>query len=186
VTDLADLDGSTGSPPRRRRLATKFQVGLVVANLLFWGGIFVWSVTVDEDAIDEPDHLDDPAFGAAAEPICARAVADLEAGDLLHPSPDSPADRADTVDESNRILRAMVLDLGAVDRPAGTEGEWVTRWLEDWDQHIADRQAWADRLRAGDDGPFAESERGGEQLSRVIDNFAEVNDMPSCTTTHDV
>ena len=38
----------------------------------------------------------------------------------------------------------------------------------------------------GDDGPFTETARGGEQLSKVIDNFAEVNDMPSCATTHDV
>lgn len=186
MNERADLDRPSGAPPRRWRLATKVQIGLVAANLLFWGGIFLWSVTIDEDAIDAPDHLDDPAFGAAAEPVCARAVADLEADDLLHPNPDSPADRADTVDESNRILRAMVIELEAIDRPAGPEGEWAARWLEDWGQHIADRQAWADRLRAGDDGPFAESDRGGEQLSRVIDNFAEINEMPSCTTTHDV
>ena len=62
----------------------------------------------------------------------------------------------------------------------------MAAWLVDWEQHVADRQAWADGLRLGDDGPFTETARGGEQMSKVIDNFAEVNDMPSCATTHDV
>ncbi len=42
------------------------------------------------------------------------------------------------------------------------------------------------QLRAGEDEPFVESDRAGEQVSKVVDNFAEVNDMASCATTHDV
>jgi hypothetical protein len=172
-----------GVPWRR---STKIQAGLLAANVVFWGAILGWTVTVDDDDIDPPDHLDDPAFAQAAEPVCAGAVATLEERDLLHPAPESLEERADIVDASNAVLAAMVDDVRAIDRPAGEEGEWVGLWLSDWEQHIADRQAWADGLRQGDDGPFTETARGGEQLSRVIDNFAEVNDMPSCATTHDV
>ena len=93
------------------RRSTKIQAGVLAANVLFWGAILGWTVTVDEDDIDPPDHLDDPAFALAAEPICAAAVAELEQRDLLHPSPDSPADRADIVDSSNAVLAAMVDDL---------------------------------------------------------------------------
>jgi glycosidase len=166
--------------------STKIQVGLLAGSVVFWGGILGWTLTVDEGDIDPPDHLDDPAFGRAAEPICADAVATLEERDLLHPSPESPEDRADIVDASNAVLAAMVLDLRGLPRPAGEEGEWVGLWLSDWDQHLADRQNWADGLREGHDGPFTETARAGNQISKVIDNFADVNDMPSCTTTHDV
>ena len=174
---------SVGMTSRR---STTIQVGLVAASVVFWGAILGWTLTVDDDDIDPPDHLDDPAFARAAEPICADAVATLEDRDLLHPSPETLEERADIVDASNAVLASMVLDVGGLPRPAGEEGEWVGLWLADWDQHLADRQAWADGLRAGDDGPFTETARAGEQLSKVIDNFAEVNDMPSCATTHDV
>ena len=80
----------------------------------------------------------------------------------------------------------MVVDLRALDRPEGEEGTWVAEWLDDWDTHIADRQAWADQLHEGDDGPFVETARQGEQISKGIDYFAETNDMPSCATAGDV
>jgi hypothetical protein len=181
------LDEVPVVPPQRRwRRSTKIQAVVLAVNVVFWGAILGWTLTLDESDIDPPDHLDDPAFALAAEPVCARAVAELEAQDLLHPSPDSPADRAGIVDDANAILRTMLLDVHAIEAPPAEEGQWVAAWLDDWDQHLADRQAWADGLRRGDDGPFTETARGGEQISKAIDNFAEVNDMPSCATTHDV
>ena len=96
------------------------------------------------------------------------------------------AERADLVDNENAILRAMLDELDDLDRPGGEEGEWVALWLDDWRTHIDDRQAWADGLRVGDDRPFTETDRAGEQISKVVDNFAEVNDMDSCVTTGDV
>jgi hypothetical protein len=182
-----ELDEPPVAPPRPRwRRSTKVQAVVLALNVVFWAAILAWTVTVDEADIDPPDHLDDPAFALAAEPICAEAVATLERRDLLHPHPDTPNDRAETTDAANAVLGAMVVELRGIEAPPGEEGEWVAAWLVDWEQHIADRQEWADGLRLGDDGPFTESDRGGEQLSKVIDNFAEVNDMPSCATTHDV
>jgi hypothetical protein len=160
------------------------QIVLLVVNIAFWGAILGWTVMA-RDAYDPPDLLDDRAFPTAAEPICAATAEAVEALGLPT-EVDTPLERAEMVDEENRLLRAMVDDLGTLDRPAGEQGEWVTSWLADWRIHIEDRQAWADDLRVGDDHFFVETDRGGEQVSNVIDNFAEVNEMESCATPGDV
>ncbi len=165
-------------------LSGKVQVVLVVVNVAFWGAILGWTAFADHP-YDPPDHLDEPAFALAAEPVCARAQAAVVA--LGQPTEvRTPADRAQLVDDGNEVLRDMVGDLRALPLPAGEEADWVTRWLADWDTHIGDRQRWADGLRVGRDGPFTETARSGIQLSRVIDNFAEVNQMESCKTAGDV
>lgn len=168
----------------RKSFGTRLQLLLVGVNVAFWGAILGWTL-VAAHPDDRPDHLEDPAFATAAEPRCADAVGAIEALGLPTTA-DSPEERADLVDATNIILQTMVADLAAIDRPAGEEGEWVGSWLADWTTHIGDRQRWADGLRVGEDVPFSETARGGEQVSRVIDHFAEVNDMPACATTHDV
>ena len=168
----------------RRRFGTRVQLVVLGLNVVFWGAILGWTWFADHP-YDPPDHLDDPAFATAAEPICAAAVVRIEALGLPTTA-QNPTERADLVDASNEILRAMVDDLAALPRPAGEEGSWVTQWLADWRTHIGDRQRWADGLRAGRDVPFSETARAQEQISKVVDNFATVNEKPSCQTTHDV
>jgi hypothetical protein len=168
---------------RRRSRSARVQVVILVVNIAFWAAILGWTVVAGD--VEPPDQLDDPAFATAAEPRCARTKDDIDALGLPT-AVDTPIERADMVDEENRLLTAMVGDLADLERPPGEQGEWVARWLEDWRIHIQDRQAWADDLRAGDDHPFVETDRGGEQISNVIDNFAEVNDMESCATAGDV
>lgn len=151
----------------------------------FWGGILAWTMWGDH-----PDHLvtyvEDRTFPTAAEQVCATAVEDIRALGR-EPIADSALERAETVDLSNTILRAMILDLRALPRPADAdEAAWVAQWLDDWDAHIADRQRWADGLRDGENEPFTETARDGEQISQFVDFFAEANEMESCETTHDV
>lgn len=177
----ADPDTAGGGWSR----GAKIQIVVLVVNVLFWAAILGWTATSGDDAYDPPDRLDDRAFPLAAEPICAATAADIEALGLPT-EVETPVERADMVDEENRLLGAMVDDLAALERPAGEQGEWVALWLDDWRLHIDDRQDWADDLRAGDDHLFVESDRAGEQVSKVVDNFAEVNDMESCVTTGDV
>ena len=161
----------------------KVQVTLLVVNIVFWLALLGW--TIGADRSDPPDRLDDTSFPTAAEPICAATVARIEALGLPT-EVDTPLERAEMLDEENVLLRAMVVDLEALPRPSGEQGDWVDTWLVDWRSHVADRQAWADDLRAGDDHVFIESARGNEHVSNVIDNFAEVNDMDSCATPGDV
>lgn len=184
----APIDPRADSDLERRTRwsrSARIQVILLVVNVAFWGAILGWTVTYGDDAYDPPDRLEDRAFPLAAEPICATTVDDID--ELGLPTEvESPAERAELIDEENRLLRAMLDDLDGLPRPTGEPGEWVELWITDWRTHIADRQAWADDLRLGDDHPFTESDRAGEQVSKVIDNFAEINDMPNCVTTGDV
>lgn len=186
MADVADRPSPAGPGERRRwSRGAKIQLALLGVNVAFWGGILGWSVAAGEDAYDPPDRLEDPAFAAAAGPICAAAKAEID--DLGLPTEvESPAERAELVLAGDEILTDMVVDLAGLPRPSGEEGEWVGLWLADWRVHIADRTEWAQDLLRGDDGPFTESDRGGEQISNVVDNFAQVNDMDSCATSGDV
>jgi hypothetical protein len=179
----ADIDAD--EPQKGWSRSAKIQVAILVVNVAFWGAILGWTVTVDEDDIRPPGQMQDLAFAAAAEPVCASAETAIDQLGLPT-AVETPDERADLVDAENVILRGMLDDLDALPRPQGEEGGWVEEWLGDWRTHVQDRQNWADGLRAGDDGPFTETDRGGEQLSKGIDFFAETNDMPSCVTTGDV
>lgn len=169
----------------RRPLSRSGKVQLVVlaVNVVFWGAILGYTIVADPG--DPPDFLDDRAFPAAAEPICAAAMDEVVA--LGNPAFVATIEaRADLVDRQNEIFVAMVDDLRAVRRPDAEEGAWVAAWLDDWDTHIADRARWAETLHGGEDPPFVETPRGGDQISETIDGFAEVNEMPSCATLGDV
>ena len=176
-------DPAPAAAPRRASRSSTIQIVVLGVNLVFWAGILGWTLVGDHG--NPPDRLDDRAFVDAAEPICA-ATRDRIAELGLPTEVDTPVERADMVDEENRILRAMVGELDGLPRPSGDEGDWVGQWLDDWLVHIQDRQDWADDLRAGDDHLFVESARAGEQVSKVVDNFAEVNDMEACATPGDV
>jgi hypothetical protein len=126
------------------------------------------------------DVLDDDRWALRAEALCAATIERLDRLPLV--TQDSPPDElAAVVADANRQLRALVEELQAIDRPGGRDGELLERFLEDWDRHLTDREAWVERLRAGDVGPFTESVvRGGDGVSGYLDEFAEVNEMPSC------
>lgn len=182
--DARDTGGPGDATGRRRlSLAASVQIAIALAVIVGWVAIYAWTLTGDRS--DPPDRLDDPAFAAAAEPICAATLAEIE-GLGLPTEVSSPAERAAFVAEENDLLLAMLDDIEALPSPSGDDGVWVEQWLEDWRLHVQDRQDWADDLEAGDDHLFVESARAGEQVSKVVDNFAEVNDMPSCATPGDV
>jgi hypothetical protein len=126
------------------------------------------------------DVLDDDAFAVAAEPICVATIAELQ--ELPAVTQDSPPDElAAVVARSNVELRAMVARLEALPRPDGRDGELLGRFLADWEVHLDDRDAWVERLRSGDVGPFTETViRNGDGASGYLAEFAEVNDMASC------
>ena len=161
----------------------KLQLGLVVACVVFWAAILGWTVTAEPG--DPPGFLDDRSFPTAAEPLCADAMARAESfgnGAAV----DSIEERAELVDRQDEVFTAMVADLRQLPRPSGEQGEWVVEWLGDWETHIADRRAWAEKLHRGEDPAFVETAKGNDQVSEAVDGFAEANDMPSCATLNDV
>lgn len=171
-------------------MSRRVQLVLVAVNVVFWGAILGWTVLADHPW-DPPDHLDDLTYAAAAEPICAEAQADLAA--LGSPiEVETLEERAQLTLDGVDVLEAMLVELRTLPAPVGTgadgapEAEWVDRWLDDWEVHLGDRRRWAEQLHEGEDVPFTETARNNKQISRTIDNFAEVNAMESCKTTGDV
>ena len=157
---------------------------VLAACVVFWGGILAWTMWGDH-----PDHLvthlEDRTFPTAAEGVCAAALDDIRALDR-DPVADDAEERVETIELANTILRGMIVDLRGLPRPVGDEGTWVAQWLDDWDTHITDRQRWADSFREGENEPFTETARDGEQISQYVDFFAEANEMESCESTPDV
>ncbi len=170
---------------RRRKRATRVQLVVLVLNLAFWGAILGWTLLRDPSAYLPPDRLTDRALPAAAEERCVDGRSEVDELGLPLVA-DTPVERAETIDAENEVLVDMVDDLAELDRPSGQQGTWIATWIDDWRTHIEDRQRWADRVRAGDDGPFIERVRGTDQVSEVVDNFATVNEMESCATLADV
>jgi hypothetical protein len=163
--------------------SAKVQLGLLVACVAFWVAILTWTVFADPG--DPPGFLDDRTFPTAAEPICAEAMATVETFGSAA-AVESIEERADLVDRQDEVFIALVADLRRLPRPEGEQGEWVSEWLGDWETHIRDREAWAATLHAGEDPPFEETPKGNERVSEAVDEFARVNEMPSCATFNDV
>ena len=133
----------------------------------------------------QPGKLDDPTFAVAAEPVCAAAMAELA---QLTPAwaTDTPAERADVIDQSVTILSSMVGELATL--PTGTETAQADEWVNDWAVYVDDRADYASRLRDDPEARFyvTQSDRDRRQITLAIDRFAKTNAMPSCVTPADL
>jgi hypothetical protein len=148
------------------------------------------------------DELADRTFPTQAEQVCAAAVEQLDA---LPPAnlATSATDRADTVEQSNVVLRQMVEDLrplvpaeprsgdglsAAERKKAQQVHDGINEWLDDWGTYIGDREQYVDGLREDPDTRFLESKKSvtNKGITRAINGFAEVNEMTSCTSPADL
>lgn len=170
-------------PPPARRGATPLVVlGVVVflAMVVFWAWIFSGAPRATN-----PDRVEDRAWAEDAEATCAATMERIdqrtqEAGDR------TPDQRADDVNAATDDLEAMLADLRSPPPDGDGDAEVVDPWLADWEQLLADRRTYADALRTDEDARFLTTEKFGDPLDRVVQTFAEVNDMPSCAPSGDV
>lgn len=134
------------------------------------------------------DELADPTFPRQAEQVCAAAKDQL--AELPFASQARNAtERAEWVDQSNRILSGMIDDLEPiVPREPRNVREGVEEWLTDWRTYIADRESYVQRLRKDPRARFLETAKGGPSkgITRAITAFAQVNRMESCSTPADL
>jgi hypothetical protein len=164
----------TGTPIRRWVV-----VSLVVLMGAFWFYVLFVAPSAPED------KLDDPAFARAAQPICARAIDDLTAANLLNRTAATPQERADLVERADARLTTMVKDLRAITPVQGDDRVAVSAWIDDWDQWLSDRVVWVGKLRAGQDVSFDEKARdNGEPNSKALNAFAVTNEMGACATPY--
>ena len=180
----APMDGGSDDPERPpRRLG--FWVTIAAVTVLVGGWVYVLFFYDPGLMIDE---LADRTFPTQAEQVCAAAVDQLS---LLEPAnlAITAGDRAQTVAESNVILRRMVEDLrplAPTSPPKVAAG--VNEWLDDWNTYIDNREQYAQGLLEDPDTRFLESTKGTSTrgITRAINGFAEVNEMTSCTTPGDL
>ncbi|HEX4820075.1 MAG TPA: hypothetical protein VFV00_07695 [Acidimicrobiales bacterium] len=166
------------STQKSRNLGRTVAVSLVLALALMW--IYVLFVVNPEST---EDKLNDPAFPAAAQPVCQATIDQLTTLGVVNQKVGSPQERAALVDKGDAALKDMVQKLRTLLPPPGDDATAISKWLDDWDQWLSDRQAWSEKLRNGEDAPFLEKQRStGEPLSKARDAFATTNNMQACTT----
>ncbi len=94
--------------------------------------------------------------------------------------------RAALVDRATDTIENMLRDLRASE-PTDAKGQaLIPLWLADYDTYVADRRAYAEQLRRGDNSPFAESTFEGLPLGERISTFAGDNRMRNCVTPVDL
>jgi hypothetical protein len=167
--------------PRRRWTPWRVALVVVVVGLV---GMWIYILAFAAE-LPPRNQLADPAFGQAAEPVCKAVRGEVDALPGADTA-ETPADRAELVRAANRLLAGMLGQLRALAPANGDDATAVGLWLDDWDTYLADREHWATVLDQGDDEPFLETQVGGGPMSEAIDDFANVNDMPSCRTTYDL
>jgi hypothetical protein len=167
-------------PPRQIRWYHGLLTLIVLAIAAMW--VYVLFLAPTENR----NRIADRNWAAESERICAPARAAIN---LLPPAATatSPQERAVVLDQANAIVDRMVRDLDGrpVTGPA-REQQLVKLWLGDYATYAANRRAYSEQLKAGQDTQFAVAENGGAPITLKMDNFAEVNSMLSCQVPLDV
>ncbi len=161
-----------------RAAATVF----VIVCVAFW--IFAFSPWA-RDMFVAPDGLDDDVFAERIERRCATARSALEELPSIR-SAESPEQRAVTLIQANEVLETMVAEIAAFDSTVLSDQEVVARWLDDWQIYLDDRAVHVDRLAAGEDDRFLNSEADGIFIAERMNGFARRNDLDSCETPGDL
>ncbi|CAN5493107.1 hypothetical protein BH24ACT4_BH24ACT4_17810 [soil metagenome] len=182
TTDPTDAPPAPAGEAPGRGVLTWRVVGVMalLAIALFWLWIFSGAARKQN-----PDFLSDRAWVEDAEVTCAATMATID--DRAAPAGrQDQATRADAIDASTEDLRVMLADLGSPGPDDADDRALVDQWLSDWDQLLVDRSTYADAIRVNPDAQFFTTEKFSDPLDKVIEVFADVNDMPSCGPAGDV
>lgn len=181
VTDRAATPATT-APAHSGGMSPWRVLGVVamVAIALFWIWIFSGA-----PARQNPDRIQDRAWVERAEATCAATKTRIAERTAPAGRQDQAA-RADAIDASTEDLRVMLDELRSPLPDGEGDREVVGPWLADWDRLLGDRTTYADAVRVDPDARFLTTEKFNDPLDRVIEIFADVNDMPSCGPAGDV
>lgn len=161
---------------------------LVVVALVAFVGFWTWALFfAPKGAVNK---IGDRAWAERAEEICATATVDrAELADyrqLDGADASMLAARAAIVDEATGIVEGALDDVVSV-TPSDEKGQAIVpMWEADYRRYLEDRRVYADRLRNGEDVPFAETEVDGIPISERIESFAGDNEMPACAPPRDL
>lgn len=152
----------------------------MIGMLAFW----IWGLSPLAPR-GHPDELDDDAFPVFAEARCAEALVAIDQVPSALEA-QTPLDRAGQLTATNGVLFTMVEDLRANVPAAERDNELISRWLDDWDTYLDDREVYRTRLTEGIDTAFEVTARDSQQITELLDLFADVNGMASCMSPGDV
>jgi hypothetical protein len=161
---------------------------LGVAGLLLFVGFWTWALFfASKEAVNK---IGDREWAERAQQRCEQAADERAAlADPRRVDPDDAAmmrERAGLVDRATDTLERMLDDLVAV-TPADAKGQAIVPdWAADYRRYVADRRVFADRVRAGENVPFSETEVDGIPISERIATFAGDNEMPACAPPRDL
>lgn len=171
-------------PTNRNRSDSRARLSRTLAAIAVIGLAVMWIYVLFLADPVPNGKLDDPTFPRAAEPVCAAALDDV--GELPPAREARTAnERATVVDQANERLGKMLDELDAL-VPSGAARKPVSDWLADWRIYWRDRSEYADALRDDPGARFTVTAKYGTHISRSIDNWADINAMPSCRTFPDV
>lgn len=181
-TEAPPLPDGPAAPERSRMAVVWTGVGVTVflAIVVMW--IWIFSGAAKKA---NPDHIDDRGWAADAEEACAATRDRIDERSRSAGNQDTEA-RADAIDASTDDLEALLADLADPLPESASDRSVVEPWLADYDQLVEDRRTYADAVRVNPDARFLTTEKFNDPLDRVVQTFAEVNDMPSCIPPGDV
>lgn len=186
------MTAPTEAPPRpdgpdrgaeRSRLApvwTGLGVAVVLLVVLMW--IWIFSGAAKKA---NPDFVADRTWAESAEERCAVTAERIEERSKSAGRQDTEA-RADAIDASTDDLEVMLGDLRDPLPDSDADQAVVELWLDDYAQLLEDRRDYADAVRVNPDARFLTSEKFNDPLDRVVQTFAEINELFACVPPGDV
>lgn len=187
VPELDDVLGDRHDDPEGRWTRPKVFAAAMVFVVMagFWAWIWMYQLS-NQGEEDMPDRLDDLAWTADADAVCAatnESVAQLPSAQ----STATAAERADVIEEATARYEAMLVELEAL-APTGSDRDAVITdaWFADYRIFLADRLDFAEALRSDPEARFLVTEKYGSHVTKPIDRFARVNEMEACMSPGDV
>jgi hypothetical protein len=157
-----------------------------VAMLVMWVYAFGFATK------DGRYRVDDDTWRTTAEARCATAKRDIdglatdEGGRITNPTAEQMKQRATLVDTATDVLGAALGDIDALPLDGERDRQLVDSWMDFYATVIADRRAYTERLRAGSNEPYEETQVGGGPVSNVITDFTTANEIRSCAPPLDL
>lgn len=176
----AEAPGRQGAGGRGFTPLRVLGVVVMLAIALFWLWIFSGA-----PRRQNPDYLSDRSWVEQAEATCAATMDTIDER-ASSAGREDRAVRADAIDAGTADLRSMLDELGSPPPDDADDREVVGTWLADWRRLLDDRVIYARAIRVNPDARFLTTERFNDPLDRVIEVFADVNEMPSCGPAGDV
>lgn len=166
------------------KLGRAAAVAAVLAGAAFW----IWALFFASR--ESVNKIDDRAWAERAEDICVAARDDREAladyREMEQADAAMLAERGALIDRATDIVEAALDDVVSV-TPSDPKGQdLVPQWEADYRRYVDDRRTYAERLRAGEDGPFTETALEGIPISEKLERFARDNEMPACAPPTDL